>query len=59
MTVARLITAGPFEQKSACLQLQEDIQAVLDRFVDEHAEMPCATVIGVLRIVEHEFIERF
>jgi hypothetical protein len=58
MTPLILTTINP-DPKSAVLELQEEFEAVIERFIDGHPELPCAIVLGVLRTIEHNCVARY
>jgi len=59
MSTVRLVTGGPHEQRNACNVLQDRLNEVIDAFSDEYPNFPAVTVLGVLRLVEDDFIKRW
>ena len=46
------------EHKDACLELQEGIEALIEKTVAERPNMTSVSILGVLRLVEHNFLGR-
>lgn len=45
-------------QGAACTRLADEIEVVIERTIRENPDMLAVTILGVLRLVEANFIER-
>lgn len=52
------INHAPEVQRNILAGLQEDLVEVIEEFVKVNPELPAVTILGVLRLVEVNFIDR-
>ncbi len=45
-------------KESDLLRFQKDLQAVVDKFMEDHPETYAVTILGSLRLLESNFLQR-
>ena len=46
------------DHQKACAELHDSLTSVINLFIELHPNMTSVTVLGILRLVEHNFIAR-
>ena len=52
------INHTPEHKVSALMALQTELEGAINRFAESYGELPAVAVLGVLRLVEINFINR-